>query len=357
MRSARCPAVDWVLASLGERAGGERGPAEAIDWRRVVAFASAHMVLPAVASRLDRAAVTLPPEVRQFLGDMEAANRARNEMLRAALAGIGEALSGLGERPLVLKGGAFLVETEDSEVASWRFMSDLDILVAGRDCETAVARIERLGFARSKTTGAELQAHHAPPLISPCGQFSVEVHTGLSDHGGPTPDEMRARARAVGHGLSVPSPEDRLAHAIAHAQLHNRQAVSRRLVLKDIVDIQVLGDGLAIDGGLLDRLFASPRDRWAAGGLVEAAEAFGAAPDFVATDAERAWAEGALARLRWPSWRTRLALPGDTLRLEAFRMAHEDGHMARRIAMLASPRLAGEAARVWAYKQRQRLWA
>jgi hypothetical protein len=61
MRSARCPAVDWVLASLGERAGGERGPAEAIDWRRVVAFASTHMVLPAVASRLDRAAVTLPP--------------------------------------------------------------------------------------------------------------------------------------------------------------------------------------------------------------------------------------------------------------------------------------------------------
>jgi hypothetical protein len=119
----------------------------------------------------------------------------------------------------------------------------------------------------------------------------------------------------------------------------------------------VLGDGLAIDGGLLDRLFASPRDRWAAGGLVEAAEAFGAAPDFVATDAERAWAEGALARLRWPSWRTRLALPGDTLRLEAFGMAHEDGHMARRIAMLASPRLAGEAARVWVYKQRQRLWA
>jgi hypothetical protein len=180
MISASCPAVDWVLASLGERAGGERGPAEAIDWRRVIAFASARIVLPALASRLDSAAVTPPPDVHRFLCDMEAANRSRNERLRAALAEIGGALSGLGERPLVLKGGAFLVETENAEAESWRFMSDLDILVAGRDCEAAVARIERVGFARSKEAGAELQAHHAPPLISPCGQFSVEVHTRLS---------------------------------------------------------------------------------------------------------------------------------------------------------------------------------
>jgi hypothetical protein len=111
MISASCPAVDWVLASLGERAGGERGPAEAIDWRRVIAFASAPMVLPALASRLDRAAVTPPPDVYRFLCDMEAANRSRNERLRAALAEIGGALSGRGVRPLVLKGGAFLVET------------------------------------------------------------------------------------------------------------------------------------------------------------------------------------------------------------------------------------------------------
>jgi hypothetical protein len=109
MRSARCPAVDWVLGSLGVRARGERVPAEAIDWRRVVAFASAHMVLPVLASRLDRAVVTPPPDVRRFLCDMEAANRARNGTLRAALAEIGEALSGLGEGPLVSKGGAFLV--------------------------------------------------------------------------------------------------------------------------------------------------------------------------------------------------------------------------------------------------------
>jgi hypothetical protein len=111
------------------------------------------MVLPALASRLDRAAVTPPSDVRGFLCDMEAANRTRNEGLRAALAGIGEALSGLGQRPLVLKGGAFLVEAKDGEAAPWRFMSDLDILVAGRDCETAVARIERLGFASLKGAG------------------------------------------------------------------------------------------------------------------------------------------------------------------------------------------------------------
>jgi hypothetical protein len=250
-----------------------------------------------------------------------------------------------------------LLDADAADAAPWRFMSDLGILAEEGVCEAAVARIERLGFVSPKGSGAQMQSHHAPPLISPCGQFSIEVHTRLSGQGGPTPDEMRARADTVGHGLRVPSPEARLAHAIAHAQLHNRQAVTRRLVLKDIVDIQVLGAGLAIDARLLDRLFASPRARWAAGGLVAAAQAFGAAPDFVATEAERAWADGALARLRWPSWRARLALPGDTLRLEAFRVAHEEGHMARRFAMLARPGLAAGAARAWAYKQRQRLWA
>jgi hypothetical protein len=171
------------------------------------------------------------------------------------------------------------------------------------------------------------------------------------------PEGMRARAYVVAHGLCVSSPADRLAHAIAHAQLHNRQAITHRLGLKDILDIQVLGAGLTIDARLLDRLFASPRDRWAAGALVAAAQAFGAAPDFVATEVERAWANGAVWRLHWPSWRARLALPGDTLRLEAFRRAHEDGHLRRRFAMMTSPSLAAEAARAWAYKQRRRLWA
>ena len=120
-----------------------------------------------------------------------------------------------------------------------------------------------VGFFSSKCSGAEVHSHHASPLISPCGQFSVEVHTRLSGQGGPTPEAMRARAYLVAHGLRVPSPTDRLAHTIAHAQLHNRQAVTRRLVLKDILDIQVLGAGLTIHARLLDRLFASPRERWA----------------------------------------------------------------------------------------------
>jgi hypothetical protein len=34
-------------------------------------------------------------------------------------------------------------------------MSDLDILVAGRDCEAAVARFERLGFCSAKGEGVE----------------------------------------------------------------------------------------------------------------------------------------------------------------------------------------------------------
>lgn len=189
------------------------------------------------------------------------ANAARNARHQSVLFEIGAALSPLGEPPVVLKGGAFLVDGGDGPSAPWRFMSDLDLLVEEGDCEAAATRIEGLGFFSSKGSGAEVQSHHAPPLISPCGQFSVEVHTRLSGQGGPTLEAMRARAYLVAHGLRVPSSTDRLTHTIAHAQLHNRQAVNRRLVLKDILDIQVLGAGLTIHARLLDRLFASPRER------------------------------------------------------------------------------------------------
>jgi hypothetical protein len=93
---------------------------------------------------------------------------------------------------------------------------------------------------------------------------------------------------------------------IAHAQLHNRNAV--------------LGRAVAIYARLLDDLFSKLRPRWAVGALVAAGHTFSAAPGYRPTRVEQAWARWALCQLMRPTWRERLALPLDRARLEVFRL-------------------------------------
>ena len=362
MREAKRNAVAWVLDVLGAGPGCDLRAADndAIDWHHVVAFASSQLILPALAGRIGGAMVAPPDEVGAFLDGIEARTLARNEALRAALFEIGAAFEGVSAPPIVLKGGAFLLDAMEQErCAAWRFMSDLDVLVGEAELDHAIERLEGLGFRAVEAGGALGAGHHAPPMIAPCGTYCVEPHMRLSDRdeAGLSPDEMRARAVPAGHRLLAPSPVDRLGHMIGHAQLHNRNAVVGRVVLKEIVDLQVLGRMIEIDGGLLDQIFAAPRARWAAGALVAAGQAFGVAPGYRPTSSERAWAARALHRLKWSPWRDAMAVPGDMARLEVFRMHHEAGHLRRRLVQLRRPRQLADAAGRWAYKQRQRLWA
>ena len=373
MGEAQARAVEWVLGCLGagqerDRRGGacslEAGGApdvpDGIDWRHVVAFSSAHLVLPALAWRMLRVRPGPPGEVGEFLAGIERANIARNQGLRAALGEIGAALGETGIQPVVLKGAAFLLdEGADGEAAGWRFMSDVDLLVAGQDFVGAVRCLAGLGFRALEVAGDDTIPGRAQAMVSPCGGFAVDVHHRLGEvgAGGPKAADVIRRAQAREGGLFVPAPGDRLAHALFHAQIHNRQAVIHRLVLRDILDIQALGACIEIDGALLDAIAGAGRGRWAAGALVAAAQAFGAAPAFRASRLERAWAERALARLRRPVWRSRLALCGDTARIEAYRLLCEEGHARRRLGQLGDPRWLARSAGAWAYKQRQRLWA
>lgn len=355
---------------------------ERVDWHAFVAFATSHFVLQALAGPLRSLAANapVPTELVQFADDFSVANRTRNHGLAEALTDIAEALAQEGIRPVALKGAAYLLQanrqlirpstTATFDPVAWRFMRDLDLLIDASELATGVAALERLGFrAVADSYDAATEAHY-PPLLSPCGTFSVELHTrlfGLGDFGidlrrlvaaAQWPDR---RAPGLGIAIGIPAMPDRIAHLLAHAQLHNRNFDARRLVLKDVLDLAMLPrDAVAtFEANQLTSVFVEPRQARAARALLSAwRRAVGvASPETVDDLKAEHWAATSLKRLTWPVWRSLACLPYDLATLELARLLHEPGHIGRRFRLATTPTRLADAASVWAFKQRQRLWS
>jgi hypothetical protein len=345
--------------------------ATAATWQRLVAVSSAHLVLQALAPALPTRAsdTALPDDLPGFLATFRTANAERNRALMLALRSICAELNEAGVTPVVLKGAAFLLSDRQA-AAPWRFMRDLDLLVPAERLDDCVARLEHLGFSPGTRDYDPATEAHYPPLMSPCGLYSIELHTRLfarGEYGLPASLVVSraapARARDLNCEVLIPSSEDRLLHALVHAQLHNRNYSTRRIVLKDVLDLSMIaGAGLAPADwiAISDRLSA-PGDRIAILSLVEAWYRL-MQPNVIEDNPSifprtaRSWASTAIARLHWSALRSMLQTPLDLVCLEARRYWTEPGHVARRARLLVNPRQFAATAATWSFKQRQRLW-
>lgn len=344
------------------------GTIERVDWQRFVRFTSAHFILPAIAPGLAVLAShsPIPSDLLAFVTEMRAANDARNRELGVALGAITARLAESGITAVALKGAAFLAEDEGG-AAGWRFMNDLDLLVRPSELQRAVACVERLGFAAEHEDYDPAREAHYPPLIASSGRFCVEIHTRLFASGDHGIDVERLRASALsveawGASLRVPSPVDRVAHVVTHAQLHNRQYAARRIVLKDVLDLAALPEDAKRN--YLDpaegHLPASHFERVATEALCGAARRLLKPNHECARSTSRTarrWADRAIARLTWTESRSRLHTPADLLRVETMRMLREPGHFHRRFELAVSPTRWAKVAERFTWKQRQRLWS
>lgn len=372
------PAVDATLALLRMRSAQAAGASTAaqteidrdslrtLSWHRLIAFASSHFVLQALAAPLKSVAAVdqVPSDVRDFLDAFHEANVDRNGHLLRALCDITQALNSKGVVPCLLKGAAILLTDDGTGPASWRFMSDLDLLVREEDLDSSVAAIKALGFVTADDTYDPLLEAHYPPLISPCGTYSVELHTrlfGLDDFG-LSPRAVIAEAAShaqSGAELLVPSMSHRIAHLLIHAQLHNRNHAIHRIVLKDVLDLSMLQqpNSTPINWTVLLAGFRDPGHREAVTALLEVWRRITGVPQIAGVSpAAHAWADRAIARLYWPRWRTLFSVPGDVLRMESYRARTEDGHLRRRLKLLTDPARVRDVTSRWAGKQRQRVW-
>ena len=336
------------------------------DWHQLIGFASSHFILPAIAAPLSRLAVEgrSVPDAITFFEQMHRRNALRNQKLKNVLIKMATALNHIGVTPIALKGAAFLLDSHDS-AAPWRFMSDIDLLVRASELTDCIDVLHNLGYACEDVSYDPKSEAHYPPMISPCGTYCVELHTrlfGRSDFGLDV-EGLRHNARPrphAGAGLLVPSHSDRVLHVLLHAQLHNRNFMRKRLVLKDILDLSILerartdGESIYEDICVLN----DPFEALAAGSLVEAWVAImGGRSESGPLQLESDWAERAIARQQWGWLKTLACIPADVLKEEVYRMRNEAGHLARRGHQICHPHKLRDAAQSWLYKHRNRYWA
>lgn len=382
-----------AAADLPKRAALPLPDSEAA-WRQIIAIASAHLILPALHQAIiagaDDSTISRPQnrDALDFLSEIHAANGARNGRLRASLIATAAALNKAGIIPLVLKGGAFLLDPVATRTggapqnpasmrpAPWRFMSDLDLLLPEHRLAEAVRVVNEAGFTAPGDSYDPQGDAHYPPLVSPCGEIVIELHSRIftDKSAKPCPDTLIGNAKLIslaGAKLHQPSPIERIAHLIGHAQLHNGFYRKKRILLRDLVDLSMLlrNHQQAISWPDILQNFTTTAEREAACAFIAAWQLWqqqGASHhDRQPYDRDAAkisressqWAVQALARLSWPQWRRGAAAMANRLAWDLKSLGSQPEHRRRALATLRNPaKLRLNLARRYA-KLRQMLWA
>lgn len=240
-------------------------PARDSEWVEVIALANAHLLGATLfeALRQGRRDGELPADVRDYLALLREMNGRRNEALRAQAREILEVFGAAGITPLLLKGGATLLDPEDP-LHQARMMRDLDILVPHRAQDAAVALLRDLGYRVHERYPPD---HHAYGEFARDGAAgTVDLHTELIDPSYLLPaQELRQRARPLANGESavlIPAPTDRILHHLLHAQIHHRGQFYRgELRLDQLYDFAALSHRFAgeIDWRFIEHRLAAHR--------------------------------------------------------------------------------------------------
>jgi hypothetical protein len=188
---------------------------------------------------------------------MEDANRLRNGKLLASAERLNDVLGEILIKPVFLKGLAFVIE--DEALASWREVSDIDVLLEPSSLKDAARHLLANGYRLGEdVAGYEHGLHHHYPALYDETGTMVELHGRLTPLAGDDPlswQEMQNATREGDHGLIIPSPEHRMVHLVIHAQSSNWGYALRRICLRDLLDVRELVRRHEIDWSAIQDIF------------------------------------------------------------------------------------------------------
>lgn len=237
------PHVEKLIRAIVE-------PASAVglnddDWDLIVRTAGSAQLLGTLHSRLERAGVlpAVPAAPRRHLIGAHAFYVHRAQMARYLLRGLDQALRGMPEKLVLLKGAAYVAQGLPFSVG--RMFDDVDLMVSRSALEAVEARLQQAGWLSEKPDAYDQHyyrawAHELPPMRHPRFLLQLDVHhTILPVTGRLKPDAAKLLEAAVpvaGEPWYVLSPADQLLHVAVHL-FQDSDCTNR---LRELVDIDAL---------------------------------------------------------------------------------------------------------------------
>ena len=224
----------------------------AVDWPRIVAIASQHLVTPTLYWALEkiRRLDALPPDLLEYFVTIYDLNRQRNLRLVAQTKKIAAVLNSVGVEPVGLKGIANIL-AGTYENPALRILADLDFLVPEDRLDECFDLLLAEGYGPFEEIGPGPHLQTEEPvhksLVDPEGRLAkVELHRVV------TPPRLRtflpplevlehsSRIDLHGRTVRIPSLLHRIVHNIGHAQLQHQSYWTGEIRLRDLYDFALL---------------------------------------------------------------------------------------------------------------------
>jgi hypothetical protein len=254
----------------------------------------------------------LPAAVRGLAADRTlvagaAVLHERRDSLAAHLKGLVGALNAAGIEPLVIKGAQSLLTGEPR----WRYLRDIDLVVAGGAAEAAQAALMAKGYRPPQFMPQRSHRHHLAPLVRHDLPGYVEIHRRAGNPYVeallPTSELLSASERHDADGLRLrllPAPLGTL-YALVHHHVGHSADARGNMSIKGLYEFAWAVDRMTAQerAALAGRAARHPRlvaalDFW----IAAAADLFDlplVAPLAVAPDARARWRR-TLARMQEP---------------------------------------------------------
>lgn len=218
------------------------------DWDAIVVEASRDLVLPAIYCRLESKQLlhVLPEELNNYLKEITALNRKRNQIILAQTQAIAQLFNKHGINYVFLKGAALLALGMYEDIAE-RMIGDIDVLVHPDQLAQAFQLLIAEDYVSFEQTLSKdfFEHKHLPRLKTPISNeriAAVEIHRKLfsSYHFAPLrSDSILKDKRQVGT-VYIPSQEHLLMHNILNFQINDDGALYNNINFRTTYDTILL---------------------------------------------------------------------------------------------------------------------
>lgn len=219
--------------------------ATTVNWEHIVIIASQHLMLPALYCQLKAKNLLpyIPTDLNEYLEELTAINRNRNEKLLKETREISELLNHAKIDHVFIKGIALIAGGTFKDLGE-RMIGDIDILIAPSLIDDAFSLLENYGYNEKVPFNYETKNfRHLARQIDPNKLGAIELHSEVLVHKYRAlldPNELLKNKQKI-NGIKVTAVEDAIRIAIFTTQINDNAHFLGYIKLKTIYDCLALG--------------------------------------------------------------------------------------------------------------------